>query len=63
VSWSCGQDSQPKPECHRRRYLRYEARGVGYWFLTAGPVPYYFYGRYPTGPVAASQSDLTARGF
>ena len=33
-------------------------RGVrwGYWFLTAGPVRY-FYGRYPTGSVAASLPD------
>jgi len=25
-------DSRPKPECHRRRVLRHEAGGVGYWF-------------------------------
>jgi hypothetical protein len=31
-SWPCGQDSQPKPECHQRRDLRHEARGAGYWF-------------------------------
>jgi hypothetical protein len=31
-SWPCGQDSQPKPECHRRRDLRLEARGGGYRF-------------------------------
>jgi hypothetical protein len=31
-SWPCGRDSHPKPECHQRRYLRHEARGVGYWF-------------------------------
>ena len=30
--WPCGQDSQLKPGCHRRRALRHEARGVGYWF-------------------------------
>ena len=26
------QDSRPKPECHRRRVPRHEARGLGYWF-------------------------------
>jgi hypothetical protein len=41
--------------------LRGERRGL--LVLTAGLVPYYFYGRYPTGPVNASQSDLTACGF
>src|ERR1700745_4195421 len=41
--------------------LRGERRGL--LVLTAGPAPYYFYWRYPTGPVDASQSDLTARGF
>ena len=56
ASWPCGRTLSPEPRCHRRRYLRHEARGWGYWFLTAGPVPY-FYGRYPTGPVDASQSD------
>jgi hypothetical protein len=25
MSWPCGQDSQPKPECHQRRDLRHEA--------------------------------------
>lgn len=25
-------DSHPKPECHRRRVPRHEARGLGYWF-------------------------------
>jgi hypothetical protein len=25
-------DSHPKPECHRRRVPRYEARRLGYWF-------------------------------
>jgi hypothetical protein len=32
MSWPCGQDSRPKPECHRRRDLRHEARGVGHRF-------------------------------
>jgi hypothetical protein len=32
TSRSCGRDAQPKPECHRRRYPRHEARGRGYWF-------------------------------
>lgn len=54
MSWPCGQDSRPKPGCHRRRDPRHEARGEGYRFLTVGPVPY-SYGRYPTGPVDASQ--------
>jgi hypothetical protein len=27
-----GQDSQPKPVYHRRRDMRHEARGRGYWF-------------------------------
>ena len=30
--WSCGQNVQPKPECHQRRDERHEARGGGYWF-------------------------------
>ena len=30
--WSCGQNAQPKPECHRRRAPRHEARDGGYWF-------------------------------
>src|SRR5450755_925218 len=42
--------------------LRHEARGAGLLVLTAGPVQP-FYRRYPTAPVAASRSDLTARGF
>ncbi len=46
MSWPCGQDSQPKPVCHRRRDLCHEARGQGYWVLPAGPVPY-FYGASP----------------
>ena len=25
-------DSHPKPESHRRRVPRHEARGLGYWF-------------------------------
>ncbi len=32
VNWPCGQNAQPKSEGHQRRYLRYEANGVGYWF-------------------------------
>jgi hypothetical protein len=32
MSWPCGHDSHPKPECHRRRILRYKARGMGHWF-------------------------------
>jgi hypothetical protein len=40
----------------RRRVLRHEARGVVLLVLTAGPVPY-FYGRYPTGLVDASQPE------
>jgi hypothetical protein len=32
VSWPCGQDSHPKPGCHRRRDLRHEARSLGHWF-------------------------------
>src|ERR1019366_6077373 len=31
ASWSCGRNAQPKPGCHRRRDLRHEARGGGYW--------------------------------
>jgi hypothetical protein len=30
--WPCGQNSQPKPECSRRRYPRHEAIGGGYCF-------------------------------
>lgn len=26
-SWFCGQNSQPKPDCHQRRIVRHEARG------------------------------------
>jgi hypothetical protein len=37
--WPCGQDAQPEPVSHRRRILRHEARGQGYWVLTAGLVP------------------------
>jgi hypothetical protein len=55
VSWPCGQDSEPKPECHQRRDLRHEAGGVGLLVLTAGLVPY-LYRRYTTGPVVASLS-------
>jgi hypothetical protein len=31
-SWPCGQNAQPKPECHQRRDLRHEAWDGGYWF-------------------------------
>jgi len=30
--WPCGQDSQPQPECHRRRGSRHEAGGGGQRF-------------------------------
>jgi hypothetical protein len=36
VSWPCGPDSPPRPEYHRRRVLRHEAGGVGYWFCPRG---------------------------
>ena len=62
VSWPCGQDSQPKPGCHQRRNPAPRGERRGLLVLTAGPVQP-FYRRYPTAPVAASQSDLTARGF
>ena len=32
VSWPCGHNAQPKPGGHRRRIVRHEARGGGYWF-------------------------------
>lgn len=32
MCWPCGQAFNPKHECHRRRNLRHEARGVGHWF-------------------------------
>jgi hypothetical protein len=49
--WPCGQDSQPKPGSHRRRYVCHEARGgVTGFDCGAGA---YFYGRYPIGPVAS----------
>ena len=32
ASWPCGRNTQPKSESHQRRYLRYEASGVGHWF-------------------------------
>jgi len=38
MSWPCGQDSQPKPECRQRR-VRHEAWGAGSLVLTAGPAP------------------------
>jgi hypothetical protein len=39
TSWPCGQDSQPKPGCHRRRHQRHEARGgVTGFDCGAGPV-------------------------
>jgi hypothetical protein len=56
ASWPCGQDSRPKPGCHRRRDLCHEARGGGYWFCLRGRCRI-FYGRYATGPVTASRSD------
>jgi hypothetical protein len=56
ASWPCGQAGRLQPGCHRRRDLRHEACGGGYWFLTAGLVPY-FYGRYLTGSVASSLRD------
>jgi hypothetical protein len=36
--WPCGQNTQPKPECHRRRDPRHEAKRQGFPVLTAGPV-------------------------
>lgn len=30
--WPCGQNPQPKLECHQRRDQRHEAGGVGYSF-------------------------------
>jgi hypothetical protein len=54
--WPCGQNSQPKPECHQRRDPRHEAGGIGYSVLTAGPVPD-SHRRYPNGPVASSLPD------
>ena len=61
MSWPCGQESHPKPECHLRRDApRGERRGLR--VLTAGLVPY-FYRRYSTGPVASSQSESTREGF
>jgi hypothetical protein len=36
MSWPRGQDSRLRSECHRRRYLRHEAGGVGYWFCLRG---------------------------
>jgi hypothetical protein len=41
TSWPCGQDFQPRPECHRRRCARHEARGRGLLVLTAGPARYF----------------------
>ena len=32
ASWPCGRNAQPEPGCHRRRDLRHEAGGGGYWF-------------------------------
>ena len=32
ASWPCGQDSRLQPGCYRRRDLRHEACGGGYWF-------------------------------
>lgn len=59
-SWSCGQDPQPKSECHRRRIraTRREARARGFdcrarW----GPC-----GSNPTSPLVFSPPD-DARGF
>jgi hypothetical protein len=60
-SWPCGQDSQSKPGCHRRRDLRHEARGVGYWFdCGAGAVLLWASSHRPGGRVPIC---LTARGF
>jgi hypothetical protein len=36
ASWPCGQDFQPKPECHQRRYAPRGER-LGLLVLTAGP--------------------------
>ena len=38
VSWPCGPDLRPEPDCHRRRNLRHKARGAGNRGLAAGPV-------------------------
>lgn len=38
LSWPCGQNSQPKPECHRRRAICATRReGGGLLILSAGP--------------------------
>jgi hypothetical protein len=54
-SWPCGQDAQPEPGCHRRRFLAPRGVRFGLLVLTAGPVSYLR--RYTTGPVASSLFD------
>jgi len=52
VVLACGQNAQPKPECHQRRDPRHE-RETGLLVLTAGPVAYFSTG-VTHHPVAAS---------
>jgi hypothetical protein len=54
-SWPCGQDPRPRPSATDGA-TRATRREAGIPVLTAGPV-LCFYGRYPTGPVASSESD------
>jgi hypothetical protein len=65
MSWPCGQSSQLMRGCHRRRDLRHEARGGGYWF-GCGPVRC-FEGRYLTvgglRPYLIDRSGVLALSF
>jgi hypothetical protein len=61
TSWPCGQNSQPKPEYHRRRDPAPRGERPRLLVLTAAPVPY-FYGRHSTGLVAAPRSDRPLGG-
>jgi hypothetical protein len=57
-SWLCGQDSRPRPRCHRRRDPLPRGERHRLPVLTAGAAPCFW--RHPTGPVAASQCDYRA---
>ena len=60
--WPCGQNSQPKPECHQRRVCA-TRREVGVTGFDCG-VGVRTSGRYPVGSVAASLDLIErSRGF
>jgi hypothetical protein len=61
ISWPCGQDSRPQPECHQRRSPAPRGGGRGLLVLTAGPGWVTSTG--PTRPGGRGPASLNARGF